>query len=72
MLLQVWGAEATGAVHNPPHDIIWRNQSSWGAGSNAVTKLVSKSGEVSSSTSWALIRMCEYLSHWLQMLSGVS
>lgn len=44
--VMVWGSEASGSVHNPPHDIIWRNQPSWGAGGNAVTKLVSKSGEV--------------------------
>jgi hypothetical protein len=44
--LQVWGASADGAVHNPPHDIIWRAQPSWGAGCNAITKLLSKTGEV--------------------------
>ena len=45
--VQVWASEAEGAVHSPPHDVIWRGQPNWGCGSTAITKLVSKSGEVS-------------------------
>lgn len=41
----VWAAEADGAVHSPPHDIVWRGHPTWGSGSTVVTKLVSKSGE---------------------------
>lgn len=42
----VWGSDAEGAIHNPPTDVVWRNQGTWGSGSNVVTKLVNKAGEV--------------------------
>ena len=44
--LQVWGSDAEGAIHNPPTDIVWRSQGTWGSGSNVITKLVNKAGEV--------------------------
>ena len=44
--VQVWGSDAEGAIHNPPTDVVWRNQGTWGSGSNVVTKLVNKAGEV--------------------------
>ena len=44
--VQVWGSEARGAHHGPPHQIIWRNQKTWGAGGRTITKLMNKSSEV--------------------------
>ena len=42
----MWGSDAEGAIHNPPTDIVWRSQGTWGSGSNVITKLVNKAGEV--------------------------
>ena len=46
VLTQVWGTDADGAIHNPPTDVVWRNQGTWGCGSSVVTKLLNKAGEV--------------------------
>ena len=46
MQTQVWGYDAEGAIHNPPTDVIWRGQGTWGTGSSIVTKVVNKAGEV--------------------------
>ena len=42
----VWGSKADGATHNPPTDIIWKSQETWGSGVKTVTKLMSNTGEV--------------------------
>ncbi len=41
---QVWSGDAEGAVHNPPSNLIWKNQS-WGSGKRTITKLT-KNNEV--------------------------
>lgn len=33
-------------AHGPPTDLLWKSQSSWGAGSDVVTSLVNSDGEV--------------------------
>ena len=35
-----------GAIHNPPTDIVWRSQDSWGSSKKTITKLVSSGREV--------------------------
>ncbi|XP_056261925.1 prelamin-A/C-like [Pseudoliparis swirei] len=40
----IWAASG-GGTHNPPTDLVWRNQSSWGAGDVVRTTLTSASGE---------------------------
>lgn len=44
--LQVWAA-SSGASSNPPTDLLWKAQSSWGTGDLLQTVLISSSGEVS-------------------------
>lgn len=44
--LQVWAASAN-ATHNPPTDLVWKNQNSWGTGDLLQTTLYNTSGEVS-------------------------
>lgn len=43
----MWAADAEGAVHQPPTDIIWKSCSIWGSGAKSVTSLCTKGGEVS-------------------------
>lgn len=40
----VWSADA-GVSHNPPSDLLWKSQSSWGTGENFLTALINSSGE---------------------------
>ncbi|XP_069040928.1 lamin [Lepisosteus oculatus] len=40
----IW-ASAAGATHNPPSDMVWKTQSSWGSGDNFQTTLISANGE---------------------------
>lgn len=40
----VWSANA-GMSHNPPSDLLWKSQSSWGIGENSLTSLVNSNGE---------------------------
>ncbi|XP_056614226.1 lamin-B2 [Triplophysa dalaica] len=40
----VWSADA-GVSHNPPTDLLWKSQSSWGTGENILTFLVNLNGE---------------------------
>ncbi|XP_008421173.1 lamin-A-like isoform X2 [Poecilia reticulata] len=40
----IW-ASGSGGVHNPPSDLLWKTQSSWGTGDQFQTTLISASGE---------------------------
>ncbi|XP_014887068.1 lamin-A-like isoform X2 [Poecilia latipinna] len=40
----IW-ASSSGGVHNPPSDLLWKTQSSWGTGDQFQTTLISASGE---------------------------
>ncbi|XP_056300101.1 lamin-A-like isoform X2 [Pseudoliparis swirei] len=40
----IWAASG-GGTHNPPTDLVWKNQSSWGTGDVVRTTLISASGE---------------------------
>uniref|UniRef100_A0A6D2VWS3 Lamin A n=1 Tax=Takifugu rubripes TaxID=31033 RepID=A0A6D2VWS3_TAKRU len=40
----VWAASAN-ATHNPPTDLVWKNQNSWGTGDDLQTTLYNTSGE---------------------------
>ncbi|XP_062869544.1 lamin-B2 [Trichomycterus rosablanca] len=42
--VRVWAADA-GVAHSPPSDLLWKSQSSWGAGDESVTLLVNSDGE---------------------------
>ncbi|KPP74324.1 hypothetical protein Z043_106520 [Scleropages formosus] len=42
---QIWAAGA-GGTHNPPSDLVWKSQSSWGSGDQFQTMLISANGEV--------------------------
>lgn len=41
----MWSADA-GKPHNPPSELLWKSQASWGTGSTIVTSLIDSSGEV--------------------------
>uniref|UniRef100_A0A8C2ZB19 Lamin A n=1 Tax=Cyclopterus lumpus TaxID=8103 RepID=A0A8C2ZB19_CYCLU len=41
----IW-ASSGGGTHNPPSDLVWKNQSSWGTGDLLQTALISANGEV--------------------------
>uniref|UniRef100_A0ACB8G947 Uncharacterized protein n=1 Tax=Sphaerodactylus townsendi TaxID=933632 RepID=A0ACB8G947_9SAUR len=43
-LVTIWAAGA-GVTHNPPSDMVWKNQSSWGSGDSLRTALLTSSGE---------------------------
>ncbi|XP_068592493.1 lamin-A-like [Cebidichthys violaceus] len=40
----IWAASG-GGTHNPPTDLVWKNQSSWGTGDLLQTSLISANGE---------------------------
>ncbi|XP_041108129.1 lamin [Polyodon spathula] len=40
----IW-ASGAGATHNPPSDLVWKSQSSWGSGDSMQTSLISANGE---------------------------
>ncbi|KAL0962592.1 hypothetical protein UPYG_G00342190 [Umbra pygmaea] len=40
----IWAA-AAGGSHNPPSDLVWKNQTSWGTGEQFQTILISANGE---------------------------
>ncbi|XP_068425306.1 lamin-A-like [Clinocottus analis] len=40
----IWAASG-GGTHNPPSDLVWKNQSSWGTGDLLQTALISANGE---------------------------
>uniref|UniRef100_A0A8C2ZAZ3 Lamin A n=1 Tax=Cyclopterus lumpus TaxID=8103 RepID=A0A8C2ZAZ3_CYCLU len=40
----IW-ASSGGGTHNPPSDLVWKNQSSWGTGDLLQTALISANGE---------------------------
>ncbi|XP_015239895.1 PREDICTED: lamin-A-like isoform X2 [Cyprinodon variegatus] len=40
----IWASNA-GGVHNPPSDLVWKTQPSWGTGDQFQTTLISASGE---------------------------
>lgn len=42
---QIWAAGG-GGTHNPPSDLVWKNQNSWGSGDLFQTSLISSNGEV--------------------------
>lgn len=42
---QIW-ASAGGGTHNPPTDLVWKSQSSWGTGDLLQTSLINANGEV--------------------------
>ena len=42
---QIW-ASGTGGSHNPPSDLVWKTQPSWGTGDLFQTTLISANGEV--------------------------
>uniref|UniRef100_A0A8C2ZAS2 Lamin A n=1 Tax=Cyclopterus lumpus TaxID=8103 RepID=A0A8C2ZAS2_CYCLU len=41
----IW-ASSGGGTHNPPSDLVWKNQSSWGTGDLLQTALISANGEM--------------------------
>uniref|UniRef100_A0AAQ5ZAY3 Lamin A n=1 Tax=Amphiprion ocellaris TaxID=80972 RepID=A0AAQ5ZAY3_AMPOC len=41
----IWAASG-GGTHNPPTDLVWKSQNSWGTGDQVQTILISASGEV--------------------------
>lgn len=43
-VVTIWAA-AGGGTHNPPSDLVWRNQDSWGVGDQLQTCLINASGE---------------------------
>ncbi|XP_074538787.1 prelamin-A/C-like [Halichoeres trimaculatus] len=43
-IVTIWAANGGGA-HNPPSDLVWRSQDSWGVGDQLQTSLISASGE---------------------------
>ncbi|XP_063172860.1 prelamin-A/C-like [Candoia aspera] len=43
-LVTIWAA-GTGVTHNPPSDMVWKNQTSWGSGDSLRTTLLTSSGE---------------------------
>ncbi|XP_026541590.1 lamin [Notechis scutatus] len=43
-LVTIWAAGA-GVSHNPPTDMVWKNQSSWGSGDSLRTALLTSTGE---------------------------
>uniref|UniRef100_A0A098LZ52 Lamin A/C, isoform CRAc n=1 Tax=Hypsiglena sp. JMG-2014 TaxID=1550645 RepID=A0A098LZ52_9SAUR len=43
-LVTIWAAGA-GVSHNPPTDMVWKNQSSWGSGDSLRTALLTSNGE---------------------------
>ncbi|XP_015275758.1 PREDICTED: lamin [Gekko japonicus] len=43
-LVTIWAAGA-GVTHNPPTDMVWKNQSSWGSGDSLRTALLTSTGE---------------------------
>uniref|UniRef100_A0A8D2IXL4 Lamin A/C n=1 Tax=Varanus komodoensis TaxID=61221 RepID=A0A8D2IXL4_VARKO len=43
-LVTIWAAGA-GVAHNPPTDMVWKNQSSWGSGDSLRTALLTSTGE---------------------------
>ncbi|KAG9345286.1 hypothetical protein JZ751_009832 [Albula glossodonta] len=40
----IW-ASVDGAIHNPPSDLVWKTQNSWGTGDQFQTTLINTSGE---------------------------
>ncbi|XP_060109835.1 lamin [Heteronotia binoei] len=43
-VVTIWAAGA-GVTHNPPSDMVWKNQSSWGSGDSLRTALFTSTGE---------------------------
>nr|XP_060613798.1 lamin isoform X2 [Anolis sagrei ordinatus] len=43
-VVTIW-ASGAGVSHNPPTDMVWKNQSSWGSGDSLRTALLTSSGE---------------------------
>nr|XP_028565621.1 lamin isoform X3 [Podarcis muralis]XP_028565622.1 lamin isoform X3 [Podarcis muralis]XP_028565623.1 lamin isoform X3 [Podarcis muralis]XP_028565624.1 lamin isoform X3 [Podarcis muralis] len=43
-LVTIW-ASGAGVTHNPPSDMVWKNQSSWGTGDSLRTALLTSTGE---------------------------
>ncbi|XP_051574149.1 lamin-A-like [Myxocyprinus asiaticus] len=43
-IVTIWSAGA-GGTHNPPSDLVWKTQNSWGSGDLFQTTLISSSGE---------------------------
>uniref|UniRef100_A0A669DJL6 Lamin A n=1 Tax=Oreochromis niloticus TaxID=8128 RepID=A0A669DJL6_ORENI len=48
----IWAASG-GGTHNPPTDLVWKSQNSWGTGDLLQTSLISANGEGAHSTSGA-------------------
>lgn len=55
--LQIWAASAN-VTHNPPTDLVWKNQNSWGTGDLLQTTLISANGEVRPHLHVHLMKMC--------------
>uniref|UniRef100_A0AAX7U4D1 Lamin A n=1 Tax=Astatotilapia calliptera TaxID=8154 RepID=A0AAX7U4D1_ASTCA len=66
----VWAASG-GGTHNPPTDLVWKSQSSWGTGDLLQTSLISANGEVRlhSLCDVRLLRAAEGARRWLQQSS---
>ncbi|XP_042295162.1 lamin [Sceloporus undulatus] len=43
-MVTIW-ASGAGVTHNPPSDMVWKNQASWGCGDSLRTALLTSSGE---------------------------
>lgn len=43
-MVTIW-ASGAGATHNPPSDVVWKAQSSWGSGDSIRTALITSNGE---------------------------
>ncbi|KAJ7307560.1 hypothetical protein JRQ81_009586 [Phrynocephalus forsythii] len=44
-VVTIW-ASGAGVAHNPPSDMVWKNQASWGCGNSLRTALLTSTGEV--------------------------
>ncbi|XP_029436040.1 lamin [Rhinatrema bivittatum] len=43
-IVTIW-ASGAGATHNPPSDLVWKTQTSWGSGDSIRTALITSNGE---------------------------
>uniref|UniRef100_A0A8C4QAM2 Lamin A n=1 Tax=Eptatretus burgeri TaxID=7764 RepID=A0A8C4QAM2_EPTBU len=62
----VWAASG-GVSHNPPTDLLWKNQSSWGTGDDIRTFLLDSTGKVSSHVLMHSLVDCHVCLTWILM-----
>uniref|UniRef100_A0A4W4GJ32 Lamin A n=1 Tax=Electrophorus electricus TaxID=8005 RepID=A0A4W4GJ32_ELEEL len=57
-MVTIW-ASGAGGTHNPPSDLVWKTQNSWGSGDLFQTTLISASGEVRHKSLPAMLQMSQ-------------